>query len=121
MKSQSCATRSGFEAKPTSAGPIERAGLTEVPVMLMPTRWMTTSVKPMASPAKPVGAKGCVTPRTDQEQEGSDQLEDEGRNHVVFADIAWAPAVLEWSEDDFDRGGGGSQGERRLREGPAGG
>ena len=48
MKSQSCATRSGFEAKPTSAGPIERAGLTEVPVMLMPTRWMTTSVKPMA-------------------------------------------------------------------------
>ena len=43
---------------PTSAGPIERAGLTEVPVMLMPTRWMATSVSPIARPAKPVGANG---------------------------------------------------------------
>ena len=48
---------------PTSAGPIERAGLTDVPVMLMPTRWITTSVRPMARPAKPVGANGWVTPR----------------------------------------------------------
>ena len=31
--------------------------------MLMPTRWMTTNVRPIASPAKPVGANGCVTPR----------------------------------------------------------
>src|ERR1700722_11303765 len=63
MKSQSCATAPGFEPMPTSAGPIERAGLTEVPVMLMPTRWITTSVSPIARPAKPVGAIGCVTPR----------------------------------------------------------
>jgi hypothetical protein len=54
MKSQSCSSACGFEATPTSAGPIERAGLTEVPVMLMPTRWIATSVSPMARPAKPL-------------------------------------------------------------------
>jgi hypothetical protein len=36
MRSQSCATAPGFEPIPISAGPIERAGLTDVPVMLMP-------------------------------------------------------------------------------------
>src|SRR6185437_3602328 len=63
MNSQSFATATGFEPTPTSAGPIERAGLTDVPVMLMPTRWMASSVSPMARPAKPVGANGWVTPR----------------------------------------------------------
>src|SRR5579863_8777966 len=37
MNSQSWATAVGFEPAPTSAGPIERAGLTDTPVTLMPT------------------------------------------------------------------------------------
>ena len=34
------------------AGPIERAGFTDVPVKCMPTRWMRMSDRPIASPAK---------------------------------------------------------------------
>ena len=95
MKSQSCATAPGFEPTPTSAGPIERAGLTEVPVMLMPTRWMAASVSPIARPAKPVGANGWVTPRMQTRNRNvADHLEHEGRDDAVFADIARAPAVL---------------------------
>ena len=35
-----------------NAGPMLRAGLTDVPVMGMQTMWMSTSDKPMANPAK---------------------------------------------------------------------
>ena len=48
-------------AAPTMAGPSERAGLTEVPVTLIPSRWMATSVKPIASPASPTGVFGADT------------------------------------------------------------
>lgn len=37
---------------PKRAGPKERAGLTDVPVKRMPTRWITIRVKPMARPAR---------------------------------------------------------------------
>ncbi len=41
-----------------SAGPIERAGLTEVPSSGMPTRWTTVSATPMARPAVVAFATG---------------------------------------------------------------
>ena len=95
MNSQSCTTRSGFDPIPTSAGPIERAGLTEVPVMLMPTRWMTTK-RQADGEAGEAGRRERVrdAENADQEQEGRNHLEDEGRNDVVFAEVARAPAVL---------------------------
>ena len=34
------------------AGPMERAGLTEVPVKWIPTKWMRIRLRPMARPAK---------------------------------------------------------------------
>ena len=46
------------------AGPRLRAGLTEVPVSGMPTRWITPRVKPIASPAKPLAAIRWVTAST---------------------------------------------------------
>ena len=63
MNSQSCASAVGLVPAPISAGPNERAGLTETPVTLMPTMWMATSVKPMARPARCDGAPSWVTPR----------------------------------------------------------
>ena len=44
------------------AGPVERAGFTEVLVTGMLTRWMSASVKPMARAAKPLDARLSVTP-----------------------------------------------------------
>ena len=40
-----------------------RAGLTDVLVTGMLIRWMSTSAKPIASPANPTGARACVDPR----------------------------------------------------------
>ena len=54
-------------ARPPSkrAGPMLRAGLTEVPVMGMQTIWTSTSVKPMASPARlPAPFLPSVVPNT---------------------------------------------------------
>ncbi len=53
QKSQSCVM-----AQPPTirAGPVLRAGLTEVLVTGMPTRWISVSAKPMAMGAKPTGA-----------------------------------------------------------------
>src|SRR6188472_3294100 len=45
-----------------SAGPVLRAGLTEVLVTGMLTRWIITSARPMASGAKPAGALPWVAP-----------------------------------------------------------
>ena len=48
--------------------------------MLMPTRWIAASVRPIARPAKPFGVNGWVTPRmVNQEQEGRHDLEHQGR------------------------------------------
>src|SRR5512143_1907251 len=46
-----------------SAWPVERAGLTEVLVIGMLTRWISVSPRPMASGAKPSGARLSVVPR----------------------------------------------------------
>ena len=45
-----------------SAGPVLRAGLTDVLVTGMLTRWMSVRHKPIASGAKPAGALPCVEP-----------------------------------------------------------
>ena len=47
-----------------SAGPMERAGFTEVPSSGMPTRWITVSTRPIARPAKPGAAARLVTRST---------------------------------------------------------
>src|SRR4051812_24268098 len=44
------------------AGPVERAGLTEVLVIGMPTRWISVRPRPMASGANPTGALPWVAP-----------------------------------------------------------
>ena len=46
-----------------TAGPILLAGFTDVPVIGIPTRWMIKRVKPMAIPAKPLGASSEVAPK----------------------------------------------------------
>lgn len=47
------------------AGPMERAGFTEVPVKLMQTRWMRIKDKPIAKPARlPAPTFSSVVPRT---------------------------------------------------------
>src|SRR6266702_3815827 len=59
QNSQSCASAQ----PPTNrAGPVLRAGFTEVLVTGMLTRWIITSASPMASGAKPAGALPWVTP-----------------------------------------------------------
>ena len=45
------------------AGPVERAGFTEVLVTGMVTRWIRARQRPMPSGAKPAGARRSVTPR----------------------------------------------------------
>jgi hypothetical protein len=59
QNSQSCAS-----AHPPAkrAGPVLRAGLTEVFVTRIETRWIKVSAKPMAIGAKPAGALPCVDP-----------------------------------------------------------
>ncbi len=46
------------------AGPRLRAGLTEVPVSGMPTRWITARAMPIGRPSKPTTATLCVTAST---------------------------------------------------------
>jgi hypothetical protein len=59
QNSQSCASAH----PPTNkAGPVLRAGLTEVLVTGMLTRWIITSASPIASGAKPAGALPWVAP-----------------------------------------------------------
>ena len=63
--------------------------------MLMPTRWITTSVRPIARPAKPVGAIGCVTPRMQTRNRKVATTSNTKAEHgVVLAEVARAPAVL---------------------------
>ena len=50
-------------APANNAGPVERAGFTEVFVTGMLTRWIRVSDKPMASGANPRGARVSVEPR----------------------------------------------------------
>src|SRR5262245_16200107 len=59
QNSQSCA----IAQPPTnSAGPVLRAGFTDVLVTGIETRWINVSASPMASGANPAGALPCVAP-----------------------------------------------------------
>ena len=96
MKSQSCATAPEFDPMPTIAGPIERAGLTDVPVMLMPTMWIAAKVRPMARPAKPLGHErmGNAEDRLTRNRKVATISKTKAESVVVLAEIARAPAVL---------------------------
>ena len=59
QKAHSCAAAPSWK----NATPVDRAGLTEVLVTGIETRWMTVRVRPMASGAKPLGAGVSVAPR----------------------------------------------------------
>src|SRR5262249_11895402 len=60
QNSHSCASAQ----PPTSkAGPVLRAGFTDVLVTGMLTRWISVSARPIASGANAVGARLSVTPR----------------------------------------------------------
>ncbi|MCY1309847.1 hypothetical protein D9M70_599830 [compost metagenome] len=48
---------------PNSAGPVLRAGFTEVLVTGIDTRWISVRHRPMAMPAKPAAARRAVAPR----------------------------------------------------------
>ena len=61
-----------------SAGPIERAGFTEVLVTGMLTRWIRVSARPIASGAKPLGARRVRDAEDDeQEDAGQHDLDDQ--------------------------------------------
>jgi len=47
----------------TSAGPVLRAGFTDVFVTGIETRWTSVSPSPIAIGAKPFGARSSVAPR----------------------------------------------------------
>ena len=60
QKSQSCPSA---QPPTKTAGPVLRAGLTDVLVTGMLMRWISVSPRPMAMGAKPAGARPCVDPR----------------------------------------------------------
>jgi hypothetical protein len=59
-------SQSWLKAHPPTktAGPILRAGLTDVFVTGIPTRWISTSTIPIGIPTKPTGALISVVPNT---------------------------------------------------------
>ncbi len=65
QNSQSC---DSAQPPTKSAGPVLRAGLTDVLVTGMLIRWISVSARPIASPAKPTGAR-CVRRSQYHEQE----------------------------------------------------
>ncbi len=60
QKSHSCASA---QPPTNTAGPVERAGLTERLVTGMPMRWMSVRPSPIGMGAKPAGARLSVAPR----------------------------------------------------------
>ena len=93
---------------PTSAGPSDRAGLTDAPLNGMPAKWMTTRVSGIASGAR---LRRALRDRQDDEQEeGGQQHLDAERPHRVAADgrprAVDGPADLRLiREQQQDRGG----------------
>src|SRR5215210_4382911 len=76
-----------------SAGPVLRAGFTEVFVIGMPTRWIRVSPKPIASGANPTGALPCVAPMMMKEHHRQDDLGEQAREQAILARRVLAVAV----------------------------
>ncbi len=91
QNSQSCCSA----APPTnSAGPVERAGLTDVLVTGIEIRWIKVNASPMAIGAKPTGARPCGCAEDNhQEHEGQQKLDDQRRAQAIFARRTVAIAV----------------------------
>ena len=77
------------------AGPMERAGFTDTPVTLMPTKWITTSAQANRQ-TRHRGRSACAScPKDDNdEQECRHDFKYKCGAHGVFAQIARTPAVL---------------------------
>ncbi len=60
QNTHSCA---GAPSALKKATPVERAGFTEVLEIGIEIRWISVSVNPIDSPAKPLGARSSVEPR----------------------------------------------------------
>ena len=76
------------------AGPVERAGFTDVLVTGMLTRWISVSARPMASAAKPFEARVVRCPHDDdQEDRSQHHLDDEAGGKVVQTGRVIAVAV----------------------------
>ena len=91
QKSQSWPTAPVSAKKATA---VERAGLTEVLVTGIETRWMSVSARPMAMPAKPAGALRAGRAEDDEDEaRGQDELDQEAGEEAVAAGRVGAVAV----------------------------
>jgi len=73
MKSQSWTTESVPANRPT---PIERAGLTEVPVAPIEAKWINVSARPMASGAIGGGVEALEAMHQDPQREAGEDTAD---------------------------------------------
>ncbi len=88
---QSCASA---QPPTNSAGPVLRAGFTEVLVTGMLIRWMSVSASPIAIGAKPAGARPMRRAHDDeQEHHGQHELRDDAGAEPVLARRVIAVAV----------------------------
>jgi len=79
------------------AGPIDRAGLTDVPVSGMPTRWMTVRTRPMARPATPGVASTRVTSSTTTSNAVSTISTTSAPNRLTDFPQEFEPSAPVWS------------------------
>src|SRR5947207_751124 len=99
QNSQSCASAH----PPTSkAGPVLRAGFTEVLVTGMLIRWIRVRVRPIASGAKPDGARVSVAHDDKQEAGGEHEFADEAGNQGIAARRMLAVAVAGKSSGEIE-------------------
>ena len=91
QNSQSWAT---YSPPANSAGPVLRAGLTEVLVTGIETRWISVRARPIGMPAKPDrGALRGGADDDEQEEEGHQDLHREAGAQAVLAGAEVAVAV----------------------------
>ena len=79
--SQNTHSWAGAPSPLKNATPVDRAGLTDVFEIGIEIRWISVSVRPIAKPAKPFGARSSVDAEDDeQEHAGQDDLGDDHRH-----------------------------------------
>jgi len=114
-----------YSAPANRAGPVLRAGLTEVLVTGMETRWITVRVRPIAIGAKPAGgAGGRRAEDEDKENRSQHEFGQQARQQTVFPwrqvaeAVGGEPARDEArlsGRDDVEEGRGGDR-ARHLDE-----